>query len=200
MGVHKAPPANYNPHVRSSRISRSLWLKGLVMLAAVGGFVWLYEETIPDSKLSVRPIGFDTPLDPTNRPAPGVRQAFSATAYCKGLVTSAGVAAQTGVVAADPSLLPIGSVVDVTVDDERYSGIYTVLDTGPEIKGRDVDIYMWSCHEALRFGRRPARVTVLRLGWNPRATTPSFINRLFNRPDTKMPLPSRPLPLAQPQN
>ena len=38
---------------------------------------------------------------------------------------------------------------------------------------------MWSCHEALEFGRRPVRLTVLRLGWNPQATTPSFIDRLF---------------------
>ncbi len=179
-------------------IAHSLWWKVLVTVVAVGGFVWLYEETIPDSKISMLPIGFNAALDPTTSPAPGVRQAFSATAYCKGLVTSSGVSAQTGVVAADPSLLPMGSVVDVQVGNDRYDGIYTVLDTGPEIQGRDVDIYMWSCNEALQFGRRTARITVLRLGWNPRATTPSFINRLFNRPDTPPVLPSRPLPLLGP--
>jgi 3D (Asp-Asp-Asp) domain-containing protein len=181
--------------MRMAKISRSLWLKALVMIVAIGAFVWLYEETIPDSKFSMLPLGFDGPLDPTASPLPGVRQAFSATAYCKGLTTSSGVAVQTGVVAADPSLLPVGSVVDVSIGDERYDGIYTVLDTGPEIQGRDVDIYMWSCHEALRFGRRQARVTVLRLGWNPRATTPTFLNRLFKRAESTAPLPSRPLPL-----
>jgi hypothetical protein len=36
---------------------------------------------------------------------------------------------------------------------------------------------------------------VLRLGWNPRATTPSFFDRLFKRPEPP-PLPSRPLPQA----
>lgn len=170
--------------------------KVLVTLLAVGGFVWLYEETIPDSKFSMLPLGFDGTMDPTKPPAPGERQAFSATAYCKGLVTSSGVAAQTGVVAADPALLPVGSVVDLSMDDARYDGIYTVLDTGPEIQGRDVDLYMWSCHEALSFGRRQVRLTVLRLGWNPRATTPSFINRIFRRPEpSNAPLDSRPLPL-----
>ena len=164
-------------------------------MIAIGGFVWLYEETIPDSKISMLPIGFNAPLDPTTSLAPGVRQAFSATAYCKGLVTKSGVAAQAGVVAADPSLLPMGSVIDVQVGDDKYNGIYTVLDTGPEVQGRDVDLYMWSCHEALRFGRRTARVTVLRLGWNPRATTPSFINRLLRRQEAPPVLPSRPLPL-----
>ena len=55
---------------------------------------------------------------------------------------------------------------------------------------------MWSCHEALKFGRRPVRLTVLRLGWNPKATTPSFMDRLFRRhppPGEQLALPSLPL-------
>ncbi|PYQ94607.1 MAG: hypothetical protein DMF96_25335 [Acidobacteria bacterium] len=55
-----------------------------------------------------------------------------------------------------------------------------------------------SRNDALRFGRRPIHVTVLRLGWNPRATTPSFLQRFFKRADRLEPLPSRPLPLAIP--
>jgi 3D (Asp-Asp-Asp) domain-containing protein len=177
-------------------LTRSGWWKALVMILAVAAFVWLYEENMLDSKFSMLPRGFEGAMNPAVPPAPGERQAFSATAYCKGLVTASGVAAQTGVVASDPALLPIGSVVEIGVDDPRYDGIYTVLDTGPEIQGRDIDIYMWSCIEALKFGRRPARVTVLRLGWNPRATTPSFINRLFRRPEPESTtLPARPLPL-----
>ena len=72
------------------------------------------------------------------------------------------------------------------------------MDTGPSVQGREVDVYMWSCNEALQFGRRPIHLTVLRLGWNPRATTPSFLQRFFKRADQLEPLPSRPLPLAIP--
>ena len=61
------------------------------------------------------------------------------------------------------------------------------------MQGRHVDLYMWSCNEALQFGRRPIHLTVLRLGWNPRATTPSFLDRLF-RSASRRALPSRPLP------
>src|SRR5688572_32267291 len=43
------------------------------------------------------------------------------------------------------------------------------------------DLYMWSCHEALAFGRKDVQVTVLRLGWNPRASTPGLIDTLFRR-------------------
>ena len=69
-----------------------------------------------------------------------------------------------------PTILPLGSVIRVDGTDERYDGIYTVLDTGPMVQGRHIDIYIWSCYEALDFGRRNVRVTVLRHGWDPGAT------------------------------
>jgi rare lipoprotein A (peptidoglycan hydrolase) len=109
-------------------------------------------------------------------------------------VTSSGVAAQRGVTAADPALLPLGSVVQLDFKEDGYDGIYTVLDTGPEVQGREIDLYMWSCNEALRFGRRPVRMIVLRLGWNPRATTRSFMDRFLRKPEEPEPLPSRPFP------
>jgi 3D (Asp-Asp-Asp) domain-containing protein len=177
------------------RLARSFWGKGFVTVFAVGGFVALYEVTIPDSKFSMLPLALERFLDPSALPVPGARVVFSSTAYCKGLVTSSGVAVQKGVIAADPTLLPVGSVIDFNVNDPKYDGIYTILDTGPEIQGREVDIYMWSCHEALRFGRRSAHVTVLRLGWNPAAITPTLIDRIFRRPESPAALPSRPLPI-----
>src|SRR4051812_4623635 len=178
-------------------LARSFWMKAFVTLTAAAIFMRLYEVTIPDSVLSVLPLRFQVAADGPVPPSPGVKMTFSATAYCKGLVTTSGVAAQSGVLASDPTLLPIGSVVQLTYKDDTYDGIYTVLDTGPEIQGREVDVYMWSCNDALRFGRRPVSLTVLRLGWNPRATTPGFMDRLFRRPadPAPEPLPSRPFPV-----
>ena len=111
------------------------------------------------------------------------------------MVTTAGVAVQTGIAAADPELLPVGSVVQIDELPQKYNGIYTILDTGPSVQGRVVDVYMWSCNEALEFGRKPMHLTVLRLGWNPRATAPSLMDRFFRRPAPPA-LPSRPLPQA----
>ena len=176
-------------------ISGSLWRKSFVTVIAVGGFVSLYEAKTLDSKYSVRQGGL---REVTAVPSPGERLVFSATAYCKGITTSSGVPAQTGIAAADPSLLPVGSVVEIGSLESKYNGIYTVLDTGPSVQGRLVDVYMWSCNEALQFGRRPIHLTVLRLGWNPRATTPGFMERIFKRPGAA-PLPSRPFP-AIPQS
>ena len=175
-------------------ISDRFWRRVVVTAVAAVGFVSFYEVTALDSKYVARLATLHETVAP---PMPGTRLAFSATAYCKGLVTASGVAVQTGVAAADPELLPVGSVVELDSLPPKYNGIYTVMDTGPAVQGRHLDIYMWSCNEALQFGRRPAHMTVLRMGWNPRATTPSFVDRLFKRPEPQ-PLPARPLPQTVP--
>lgn len=163
-------------------ISTSFWRKTFVTAVAVVAFVSLYEVTILDSKYAARQAVL---REATALPSPGARLAFSATAYCKGETTTSGVAVRSGVAAADPALLPVGSVIEIDSLESRYNGVYTILDTGPAIQGREIDIYMWSCIEALQFGRRPIHITVLRLGWNPRASTPSFMERLLKRPPAK---------------
>lgn len=170
-------------------LSTSLWRKAVATLVAIVGFVSLYEVTILDSQYAARQAVL---REATALPSPGARLAFSATAYCKGVTTASGVAARWGVAAADPTLLPVGSVIEIDSLDPRYNGIYTIMDTGPAIQGREIDIYMWSCNEALAFGRRPVHLTVLRLGWNPRATPPSFTEPLFRR--RPAPAPRGPAP------
>jgi 3D (Asp-Asp-Asp) domain-containing protein len=171
-------------------ISGRFWRRTIVTAVAAMGFVSFYEVTALDSKYAAR---LATLHETSAPPLPGSRLAFSARAYCKGLVTASGVAVQSGVAAADPELLPVGSVIEIDSLPSKYSGIYTVMDTGPAVQGRHLDLYMWSCNEALQFGRKPIHLTVLRLGWNPRATTPSFMDRMFKRPEPE-PLPARPLP------
>ena len=176
-------------------IAGSLWRKVFVTAVAAVAFVSLLEVTMLDSQ-DLPWLGPGVANEVSGPPSPGARLTVTATAYCKGLVTAAGVAAQSGVAASDPSLLPLGSIVEMDAPDTKYDGIYSIVDTGPEIKGREIDIYMWSCVEALQFGRRPVRLTILRLGWNPHATTPGFMDRLFKRPQPHAePLPSRPLPI-----
>jgi 3D (Asp-Asp-Asp) domain-containing protein len=158
-------------------LARYAWLKITVLLAAVVGFVLLYESHMLDS----RNAAWQSMTNPDGTPKPGARLPFSATAYCKGTTTASGVAVRSGIAAADPSLLPVGSVLNIAVGDDRYNGVYTVMDTGPKVQGRLLDLYMWSCHEALKFGRKDVQVTVLRLGWDPRASAPTLIDRLFRR-------------------
>jgi len=176
-------------------ISGRFWRKALVTAVAAVGFVSFYEVTALDSRYVAR---LATLQDISAMPMPGAHLSFSATAYCKGITTASGVPVQSGIAAADPQLLPVGTVVEIESLPKKYNGIYTIMDTGPSVQGRHVDVYMWSCNEALVFGRRPIRLTVLRLGWNPNATTPSFLDRLFKREEPPQPLPSRPLSIPVP--
>lgn len=148
-------------------LTRSFRRKLFVTVGAVVGFASLYEVTTLDSRYAARQA---EQREATARPAPGARLRFTATAYCKGLTTQSGVRVRSGIAAGDPDLLPVGSVVQIDSLGERYNGIYTIMDTGPKVQGRHVDLYMWSCYEALEFGRRPITLTVLRLGWNPKNT------------------------------
>lgn len=91
---------------------------------------------------------------------------FVATAYSDYGITSSGVLAATGIIAADPKVLPIGSIIEI--DAGNYSGIYTVMDTGSAVKGERIDIFIPSYEEALLFGTRKVAVKILRRGWNPR--------------------------------
>lgn len=166
----------------------------LPMVVLVSGFVLLYEATVSDSRTAEY-------RETTAPPAPGSRLQFSATAYCKGTTTASGVRVRTGIAAADPQLLPVGSVIQVETGDPTYSGVYTIMDTGPAVQGRQIDVYMWSCVEALQFGRRPVRIVVLRLGWNPRASSPRVTTPLFHqreqiRRDVPPPNPEPPAPAA----
>ena len=160
-------------------LTKSLRRKVLATLAAVLGFAFLFEASILDSRPFADVLArYDSG---SATPEPGAKLRFTATAYCKGTTTASGVNVRHGIAAADPTLLPVGSVIRVDRLDDRYNGIYTVMDTGPAVQGRHVDIYLWSCYEALELGRRPISLTVLRLGWSPQASSPSLIDRLFRQ-------------------
>jgi 3D (Asp-Asp-Asp) domain-containing protein len=42
-----------------------------------------------------------------------------------------------------------------------YDGSYRVLDTGPRVRNRQVDLYIADCDAARRFGRRSVQVTIV---------------------------------------
>ena len=90
---------------------------------------------------------------------------FLATAYCLKGQTALGIPVRRGIIAADPNILPLGSVGRRQAGS--YSGIYTVMDTGGAIRGQRIDVYLPTRAEAMRFGARRVKVEVLRHGWEP---------------------------------
>ena len=141
--------------IRIPLLSISLLLCSVVILR----FSPLRSEPVPlvPEPAPVVEVSLEEPSEPDY-------EVFEVTAYCDSGITRSGAYVKRGIVAADPSTLPIGSVIEVEAG--RYSGIYTVLDTGSAVKGQIIDIYMPSYEEAIEFGRQCVKVRVLRHGWH----------------------------------
>ena len=85
---------------------------------------------------------------------------FIATAYSVEGTGASGKWSHPGTVAADRKVLPLNSRIRIYVAG-RYSGDYTVEDTGGKVDGHHIDVYMRSHAEAKKFGRQ--RVKVVRV-------------------------------------
>ena len=108
--------------------------------------------------------GIQTPANPI-APKPSVAKSSSesvhyiATAYSLRGRTASGKYVSKGIIAADPRILPLGS--RVRLEAGAWSGEYLVADTVGAIRGRKIDIWTPSSREAMRFGRRKVKLTVL---------------------------------------
>ena len=98
---------------------------------------------------------------------------FTATAYSLRGRTASGGGVRRGIIAADRRVLPIGTLV--RLEAGSYSGEYLVADTGGAIRGRRIDIWVPHTSEAMRFGRRPVKLTVL-TRTRLRTTSPRPVN------------------------
>lgn len=98
-------------------------------------------------------------VSPSNEGDKGDFQDFHATAYCLKGRTASGETTQQGMIAADPKVLPLGTVVHIRAGN--YTGTYRVTDTGSRIKGRIIDVYVPTYKEAKLFGRRPVKIKVI---------------------------------------
>lgn len=58
-------------------------------------------------------------------------------------------------VAADPDILPIGTIVDIEGFGERM-----VQDIGPKVKGNHIDIFIHSCKVGRDWGRQYRKVKI----------------------------------------
>ena len=88
---------------------------------------------------------------------------FIATAYSVEGTGASGKWSHPGTVAADRKVLPLNSRIRV-YGAGRYSGDYSVEDTGGKVDGHHIDVYMPSHAEAKKFGRQRVKVVVLKYG------------------------------------
>jgi 3D (Asp-Asp-Asp) domain-containing protein len=110
------------------------------------------EAALPgDSSATLSSEGSSRPLTQSTN--------YVATAYSLRGKTASGRIVSRGLIAADPRLLPLGS--RVRLEHPGYSGEYVVADTGGQIRGKRIDIWTPSSGEAMRFGKRTVKLTVL---------------------------------------
>lgn len=82
---------------------------------------------------------------------------YGLTCDAPGPRTKAGTTPVAGhTAAADPRVLPLGSIVWIEGLGQRQ-----IHDVGPAVRGRHVDVYSDDCREARAWGRQRRRVTVL---------------------------------------
>ena len=101
--------------------------------------------------------------------AVGPTQTYVATCYSLRGRTASGRMVAKGLIAADPRVLPLGS--RVRLEAGPFSGEYLVAGHWWKVRGRHIDIWTPSTREAMRFGRRKIKVTVLSYGVRRRART-----------------------------
>jgi len=106
--------------------------------------------------------------EPVKHPAPTKILFMEISAYSPAeaetdgdpMTTASGKRVRVGGIAADLRVLPLGSRVIIP----NYNGgrPCTVTDTGGAIHGNKLDVFLWSAHEAIHWGRRHnVRVKVL---------------------------------------
>src|SRR5687768_3382843 len=83
--------------------------------------------------------------------------AFTATAYYIEETTATDAKTAHGIVAADPDVLPFGTIIRIH-KLKSHNSIYTMKDSGRKIKNREIDLFIPSCNATKEFGRQPITV------------------------------------------
>lgn len=92
------------------------------------------------------------------------RMEMRSTAYCLRGMMRTGVRVRDGMAAADPDVLPLGSVVRVSHPDGRLIGVFVVMDTGGSVRGNKLDLWFSDCGEAEDWGTRRVVAEVIDIG------------------------------------
>jgi 3D (Asp-Asp-Asp) domain-containing protein len=89
-------------------------------------------------------------------PTSGGRQlTVSSTCYCLRGTTASGLPVGPGIIATDPTVIPLGTRVFVP----GY-GKAVAADTGSAVRGNTIDLWVASCAQARAYGRRNVTITI----------------------------------------
>lgn len=89
-------------------------------------------------------------------PKSGQTLTVSATGYCLRGTTATGIPVAWGVIAVDPTVIPLGTRMFVPGYGEGVAA-----DTGSAVKGLIIDLWFPTCAQAIQWGRRTVTITLL---------------------------------------
>jgi peptidoglycan DL-endopeptidase CwlO len=92
---------------------------------------------------------------PSSPPAGGTRMTVQATGYALPGTTATGIPVGWGVVAVDPSVIPLGTRMFIPGYGEGVAA-----DTGSGVRGRIIDLWFPTRAQALAWGRRTVTITI----------------------------------------
>ena len=109
---------------------------------------------------AIAPVIFPVKVQEYQKPEPPEPEpvVFESTAYTwTGCRTATGIWPSRGTVAVDPRVIPLGTELHI----EGY-GPAVAADTGGDIQGARIDLYMDTKHECLQWGRRKVQIQIRR--------------------------------------
>lgn len=140
----------------------------IVFIFIIGIQVGIYKGREIEKEEGVRENGFlneiinelKIQITEKNKLLQKKKDTFEATAYCNHPIcinvkkyrdglTSTGTIARVGIVAVDPSVIPLGR--DIYIEG---LGWFRTEDTGGKIKGKKIDIFLGDIEKAKEFGRK----------------------------------------------
>jgi 3D (Asp-Asp-Asp) domain-containing protein len=92
---------------------------------------------------------------PPPPPVSGSKVTVSSTGYCLKGTTATGIPVGWGVVAVDPSFIPLGTRMFVPGYGEGVAA-----DTGSAVRGAMIDLWFPTCTQAMAWGRRTITITL----------------------------------------
>jgi 3D (Asp-Asp-Asp) domain-containing protein len=92
---------------------------------------------------------------PPAPPVNGTKMTVSSTGYCLNGNTATGVPTSKGVVAVDPTVIPLGTRMYVPGYGEGVAA-----DTGSAVKGKMIDLWFSSCADAMAWGWKTVTITL----------------------------------------
>jgi 3D (Asp-Asp-Asp) domain-containing protein len=116
------------------------------------------QETANDLGSDAEPVSSGGPPPAPTGPvdtSPGTQMTVSATGYALHGTTATGVPTGWGVVAVDPSVIPLGTRMTIP----GY-GDGVAADTGSAVIGKTIDLWFPTVAQALAWGRRTVTITL----------------------------------------